>query len=187
MTKKWDSQSSNNNFQVSNTQECTHMFSCKKKRKREKEKSYQLTMGFLKTWTWSAHNEMSSPHRSYWISELVPERHLVKSQFYPLTHGCGQGWRNSESAASRPLTISKFGGFIWSIQGAFWGINHMLGLWGVRGSSGHIKLWFSPPSQLVRIWHRWLKHGAEVSFVGLTPQWTCYLSTIPWPQSITSF
>lgn len=58
---------------------------------------------------------------------------------------------------------------------------------GVRLGSHQSVAHSAQPCRLVRIWHCWWTHGAEVSFVGLTPQWTCYLGTIPWPLSVASF
>lgn len=65
--------------------------------------------------------------------------------------------------------------------------NHTLGLRGVGVSSVTWKCGSARPSQPDRVWPWWLKHGAEVSFLGLTPQWTCCPGTIPRPQSETSF
>jgi hypothetical protein len=72
--------------------------------------------------------------RDGWIPELAPEGHLVKTQFYSLTHGCGQSWRNSEAAISRLLSISKFEDSIWSFQGIL--KNHVLGFVRSRGQLG---------------------------------------------------
>lgn len=117
--KKQVSQSSNDNFWVSNTHVYTGIYIYVS----SLSKICRVTMGFLKTWTWLlALNKMPSPSGSCWIPKLVPEGRLLKTQFYPLTHSCGQGWSNSDSAASRPLAISKLEGSIWSIQDAFWGI-----------------------------------------------------------------
>ena len=64
--------------------------------------------------------------------------------------------------------------------------NHGLGLWGVGIAQVTSKCSSAQPMQLVRVWHHWWKDGLEVSFAGLTLQWTCQLGSIPWPQSLTS-
>lgn len=120
------------------------------------------------------------------LHSLVPKVHLAKTWFYPLTHSCGPSGRNPELAASRPLAISKFGGSTWSIQRALkrWHV------WIRRGwESAQVtsECGLAHPRELVRIWHCWLNHGAEVNVGGLTPQWPCYVGTILWPQALTSF